>query len=171
MHPGVPNVGVPAIVPFDVAGDVPVDQLWQQVAALNGLDQETLHRLMQLGSVQEFPEGTVLFSEGEGHAQLYFVCTGAIRLEMATPGNRRQTILSAGPGDLLAWSSLIGDCVMTSTAIATRRSMAVVFSAEKLKSALEQDFHLGYHVMKVVARALSRRLVATRLQLLDLYHR
>jgi len=167
MNPGVSKLDEPS----GEAASPAAELLWQQVAAVNGLDQQTLHRLMQLGSVQEFPAGTVLFSEGERHAQLYFVCSGTIRLEMATPGNRRQTILSAGPGDLLAWSALIGDCVMTSTAIATRNSTALVFSADKLQSALEQDSHLGYHVMKVVARALSRRLVATRLQLLDLYQR
>jgi CRP/FNR family cyclic AMP-dependent transcriptional regulator len=147
------------------------EQLWQQVARLNDLDQATLLQLKQLGTMREFKEGTVLFTEGEHHPQMYFVCSGAIQLDMATPGSRRQTILSAGPGDLLAWSSLIGDCVMTATAIATRPSLAMAFKSTELKQALEHDSRMGYQVMQLVARALSRRLVATRLQLLDLYRR
>lgn len=144
---------------------------WQLIGKLNGLDRATLIKLAELGSIRTFPQGTVLFSEGEHHEQLYFLGRGTVQLQMLTPASDRQTILTVGEGELLAWSALIGDGRMTATAIAAEETMAAVFEVHKLKAALEVDFQLGYQLMKGVAKALARRLVATRLQLLDLYHR
>ncbi|MEZ6133489.1 MAG: cyclic nucleotide-binding domain-containing protein [Pirellulaceae bacterium] len=144
---------------------------WKLVAALNGLDEATVAKLKSLGTVKSFQEGTILFNESEQHAQLYFVCHGNFRLEMVTQACGMQTILSVGVGELLAWSALIGDRSMTATATAMQDSAAIVFDAASLKAALDADVVLGYAVMQAVARALSRRLLATRLQLLDLYGR
>jgi CRP-like cAMP-binding protein len=149
----------------------PNSEAWKKIASLNDLDDSTIAKLAVLGSVRSFKEGTILFNEGEQHQLLYFVCSGAFRLDMVTPACGTQTILSVGAGELLAWSSLIGDRRMTATAIAIRDSEAIVFDAEELKLVLDADACLGYEVMKAVARALSRRLLATRLQLLDLYGR
>ena len=146
-------------------------EAWRKIASLNSLDQATVAKLATLGTVRQFKEGTILFNEGEQHQQLYFVCEGAFRLEMLTPACGAQTILSVGVGDLLAWSALIGDGIMTATAVAMQESCAIVFDAERLKPALEADNSLGYQVMKAFSRALSQRLLATRLQLLDLYQR
>jgi CRP/FNR family transcriptional regulator, cyclic AMP receptor protein len=149
----------------------PDTEAWQKIGSLNELDAATVAKLVVLGSVRHYKEGTVLFNEGEQHQLLYFVCQGAFKLDMVTPACGTQTILSIGAGEWLAWSSLIGDRVMTATAIAIQDSDAIVFDAEKLKLALDADACLGYQVMQAVARGLSRRLLATRLQLLDLYGR
>ena len=71
---------------------------------------------------------------------------------------------------MLAWSSLLGDGMMTATATATEFSEAVFFDAGELNALLEKNVELGFEMMRVVAKSLSRRLLATRLQLLDLYH-
>jgi CRP-like cAMP-binding protein len=90
---------------------------------------------------------------------------------MLTAKSGRQTILSIGSGDLLAWSAVIGDRVMTATAITLEPTKVVMIHAAQLLDLLERRSDLGFQVMRALARALSRRLLATRLQLLDLYHR
>jgi CRP/FNR family transcriptional regulator, cyclic AMP receptor protein len=102
---------------------------------------------------------------------MYFVVDGSLRLEMTTTQFGRQTILTVGSGDLLAWSAILGDGTMTSTAVVNERSQLIAIVASDLKSELERDTAFGYEVMKVIAKSLSIRLLATRLQLLDLYHR
>ncbi len=144
---------------------------WRTVAEFNVLDDSSVAKLELLGSIRCFGEGEILFNEGEHHRLLYFVTKGAVRLDMLTPGCGIQTILSVGAGELLAWSSLIGDRVMTAAAIAQQDTEAIVFNADKLRQAIDADASLGYQVMQAVARGLSRRLLATRLQLLDLYGR
>lgn len=88
---------------------------------------------------------------------------------MLTPNSGRQTILSLGENDFVAWTSLLGDRVMTATAVVTSETDTLVFDVDELQRLLEADHDLGYQVMRVVAKGLLRRLVATRLQLLDLY--
>ncbi|XZE56814.1 Crp/Fnr family transcriptional regulator [Planctomycetaceae bacterium SH139] len=133
--------------------------------------EDDLEALAEVGELKSFPRGTVLFSEGEQHEQLYFLCDGSIQLDMETTGHGRRSILSVGAGDLLAWSALVGEAVMTTTATVTEPVEAVVFAGPTLTTLLESNPKLGYHFMRSVSKMLSRRLLATRLQLLDLYRR
>lgn len=143
----------------------------EECTALHELGTTEIAKLASIGKVMQLAEGLILFHEGEPHGQLYFVTGGSIRLDMVTARCGRQTILSVGGGDLLAWSSLVGNGTMTATATANEDSEAVAFDAAALQILLEQDAKLGYLVMRVIATSLSRRLLATRLQLLDLYHK
>jgi CRP-like cAMP-binding protein len=58
---------------------------------------------------------------------------------------------------------------MTCTAVTLDNVEAVVVTGAKLLELCEQDHEFGYHLMRRMATALSRRLLATRLQLLDLF--
>lgn len=144
--------------------------LLRQMIVAEDLDDSAVESLAKIAQLETYAEGTVLFSEGEQHGQMYFVVGGSITLNMMTAKFGRQTILSVGSRDLMAWSALLGDQIMTSTAIAVEEATCIVFHADSLRKLLEQESMLGYRVMTVVAKAMSRRLVATRLQLLDLYH-
>lgn len=59
---------------------------------------------------------------------------------------------------------------MTSMAVAAGNVELVALDTESLQQLLQQQHELGYLVMRALAKSLSRRLLATRLQLLDLYH-
>jgi CRP-like cAMP-binding protein len=126
--------------------------------------------LCAIASMAEFPTGTVIFSEGDLDDRLYFLSKGTVSLEMATPRGGKQRILTIGAGDLLAWSGLLGDGRMTSTATALEPIRMIEFWADPLRELCDSNHEVGYVVMSRVAKALSRRLLATRLQLLDLYH-
>ena len=142
------------------------------ISSLNELSEAHIAEVASFTELQSYPAGTVLFREGQYHDRLYFVCSGMVQLNMATTIRDRgqQTILSISSDDVLAWSALIGDSIMTATAVATEDTTVISLVASKLKQALDAKPELGYQFMKAVAKALSRRLLATRLQLLDLYH-
>ena len=143
----------------------------RNISSLSALNDEAIAELAVHTELQTYPAGTILFTEGQHHDRLYFVCEGMVQLNMATTarGRGRQAILSVGSDDVLAWSALIGDAIMTATAIATEDTRVISMIASKLKSVLDANPSLGYQFMTAVAKALSRRLLATRLQLLDLY--
>lgn len=143
----------------------------RKLVTLRDLSEDSLHKLAGLATVKTYPEGTVLFSEGEVHDRIYFIVEGELKLEMKTTKSGRETILTVGSGDLLAWSAILSDGVMTSSAICTKPSRVIEIIASELKSRFEQDVSFGYQMMTVIGKALSLRLLATRLQLLDLYHR
>lgn len=146
-----------------------MEQALRQMTTISRLSDNYNERLEAVARLVTYPIGTMLFSEGETHNQIYFICSGSVRLEMLTPNSGRQTILSLGENDFVAWTSLLGDRVMTATAVVTSETDTLVFDVDELQRLLEADHDLGYQVMRVVAKGLLRRLVATRLQLLDLY--
>lgn len=142
----------------------------RSLEALAELSDAAIDELSSLGEYHIHSAGTVLFSEGDVHDKIYFICSGTVTLDMVTANCGRQTILSVGRGDLLAWSAFVGDGIMTATAVAAEEVQAVSIQAEGLQKLLDAKPDLGYQVMRTVAQGLSRRLLATRLQLLDLYH-
>lgn len=141
----------------------------RQFALARNAPETAIESLAALGEVITFSAGTVLFSEGDRHDSLYLICGGSVSLEMVTAQCGRQRILTVGPGDLVAWSALVGSGQMTATAWTMEASPMLVFSGTELRRRCEADHEFGYAVMSWVARAMGRRLLATRLQLLDLF--
>ena len=133
------------------------------------LSAPTRAALAAVADVVEFAEGTCIFTEGSQHAQFYLLVSGRVALEMNVPARGSVRILSLEAGDLLAWSALLGSGTMTATAWAIEPSTAIVVSADELSRLCEHDPRSGFEIMRQVASALSRRLLATRLQLLDLF--
>lgn len=136
---------------------------------LRGMPSELVVRLGQLAHARAYQAGEALFAEGSTHPEFHVIVEGDVRLDMLVPRRGRVPILSAGPGDVLAWSALVGNSVMTSTAVALQDVRTVAFRKDQLLSLCESEPEIGYHVMRQLASALSRRLLATRLQLLDLF--
>ncbi len=133
------------------------------------LHDPTLQRLVEVSSLKQYPRGTVLFREGSQNGDLFLLRAGRVMLEMNVPGRGKLAILTLGPGEMAAWSALLGEGEMTATAVTLDDVQAVVASGAKLREMCEQDHEFGYHLMRTMATALSRRLLATRLQLLDLF--
>lgn len=145
-------------------------QLMRSMPALADADASVLAELESLARVVDVPAGTVLFSEGDIHTDLYFVASGTMALDMVTAHCGKQQILTVGEGDLIAWSSLLGGGRMTASAVASEESRLVAFDAKQLRDLCERNHELGYAVMSCSAKLICRRLLATRLQLLDLFH-
>ncbi len=136
---------------------------------LRAIPGEFVSKLERLAQARSYPAGDVLFVEGIAHPEFHLIVEGHVRLDMHVPQRGRVPILSAGPGDVLAWSSLVGDSVMTSTGVALEDVRTIAFRSDKLLGLCETEHEIGFHVMRQLASALSRRLLATRLQLLDLF--
>ena len=133
------------------------------------LSDATAEKLATLVTSCDFPAGAVLFQEGAVNPQLYLIVAGEIGLEMCVPARGCTRILTLGPGDLLAWSSLLGEGRMTATAVALSPAKLLAASAPDVGALCLADREFGFELMRGMALALSKRLIATRLQLLDLY--
>ena len=142
----------------------------QTIGLPDKLSPSSAEQLAALASLLTWPEQKVLFREGEVHSKLYWIETGRVRLEMSGTRSGASALLTVGPGDLLAWSALLGDGRMTATATTTESTTLIVFDVEPLLRLCEENHDIGYRVMSTVAKLLSKRLIATRLQLLDLFH-
>lgn len=133
------------------------------------LPEPVLAKLAALARVIEWNEGELVFREGDVQRDLFVVSSGHVVLEMNIPGRGATRILTVRSGELLAWSALLGKGRMTTSAITLEPTMAVAIPGDQLLALCQSDAEVGSHVMGQVANALSQRLVATRLQLLDLF--
>ncbi|NND98065.1 MAG: Crp/Fnr family transcriptional regulator [Pirellulaceae bacterium] len=133
------------------------------------LPPNVIQSIAEVACVRHLRQGAYVFREGLENRDLFLVRSGRIALEMNVPGRGPVRILTVGSGEMIGWSALLGAGKMTASALVVEVAELVVSPAEKLQQECEASSEFGFHLMRQMADALSRRLVATRLQLLDLF--
>jgi len=136
---------------------------------LANLPERGIEAFCAMSRLEHFAPGAVLFSEGAPHPDFHLMLAGHVRLDMNVPPRGRMPLLTVGPGDILAWSALVSRGVMTTSAVALDAVQTAAIDGVQLRRLCDEQPETGYVLMRELAAALSRRLVATRLQLLDLF--
>lgn len=133
------------------------------------LSDDVLESIATIAQPANYPAGATIFREGSVDHNLYLIASGLVALEMHVPGRHRVRLLSLGPGDMLAWSSLLGEGRMTASAMAVEPTEIIAIPARSLLDLCAGNPQTGYEIMQQMSFALAKRLLATRLQLLDLF--
>lgn len=141
----------------------------QEIGFSAELPDPVIDDLARESTVDLVPAGKSLFREGSEARNIYLLRTGRMALEMNVPGRGVTRILTLGPGDMVGWSALLDGGKMTASAVAVDDCEVVFAPAARLRELCDSNRDFGYHLMRQMATALSQRLVATRLQLLDLF--
>lgn len=127
-------------------------------------------RLAELGEVQRAAPDEVLLQEGVETDRLGILLSGLLSLRVTVAGRGRATLMTVEPGDIFGWTALVPPFRSTSTVVALEDSEVLVIEAARLRDAM-QDEALAISIYPPLLQSVSRRLVATRNQLLDLYAR
>ncbi len=143
------------------------DQL-KPFALFDDISDHHLQRLMNLGLAQHYSSGITLFQENSYHHTFYLVVEGLVGLDIHLPRRKPKRILTITSGEILAWSSILSDGSMTTSAVTLAPTQLIAWPADKLMQLCKEDHEVGFLMMQRVAQALSRRLSSTRLQLLDM---
>jgi CRP/FNR family cyclic AMP-dependent transcriptional regulator len=133
------------------------------------LSAPTRDRLAGHGRLVDLPEGVTVVQEGAPCQDLGLVVSGRIALRLSLPGERDRTILTLETGDVFGWSALLPPSIATSTGIAIAPTRAILFDGDDLRTAVAVDCELAAAIYQRLFASVARRLVATRVQLLDLY--
>lgn len=133
------------------------------------LSADTRARLAALGRLVDLPEGFAVVQEGAPCQDLGIVIKGRIALRLSLPGEKDRTILTLESGDVFGWSALLPPAIATSTGVAVAPSRAILFDGDSLRTAVAVDCELAAAIYQRLLASVARRLVATRVQLLDLY--
>jgi len=136
-----------------------------------GLSPEAVARLAGIAEVRDVEPGTELVSEGQITEAFSIVLAGRVALRTLVPERGMVTILTVEAGDILGWSAIVPPHRGTSTGIAIEPVQLLELPGERLRVLLRSDHALAASVYPRVLQAVSRRLSATRLQLLDLFAR
>jgi CRP/FNR family cyclic AMP-dependent transcriptional regulator len=115
------------------------------------------------------PAGTPLIREGRNADVFWAIRSGRASLGVAAPGSGMLVLETLHAGDILGWTWLFPPYRWHFDADALDEVHAVVFDAACLRRKCDADPALGFHLTQRFARVLDQRLLATRMQLLDLY--
>lgn len=133
------------------------------------LGEKYLDEFVSRGKVLFCEPDELLFKEGDCNESTYIIVKGQIELFMTVPGRGESRILSLGRGDLVAWSPITGDAIMTCSARCLQPSTLLRWKSQEIQDQMQSDNEFGFRFMKLTSSVLAKRLVATRLQLLDLF--
>ena len=122
-----------------------------------------------MATVKDYAPGTTSFARVRRPPGFISWSRGASTLELCTAGEGCTRLQTVGPGELLGWSPVLGLSEMTATARVIEPTTLVVVDAKQLVTLCEHNPRFGYEFMRRTALALSQRLSATRLQLLDVF--
>ena len=119
--------------------------------------------------VIRYKAGTIIFREGDHSKDFFIIKSGQVVLEITVPPKGRRSILTVGPGELFSWSALVEPRVENASARASVDTEALRVDGETLMKLCEEDSALGLEVYRTLAKVISSRLIATRLQFLDVF--
>ncbi len=124
-------------------------------AALKGVEPGKARRLMALAKHENFVEGDVLTREGEALDRLYFIVSGAARVDVGGA-----MVGVCGHDDILGEIGFMNDGAATATAIVTHSGRAMSFDRAILKAALAKDPELRNALEAAFSANLLRKLVS-----------
>jgi CRP-like cAMP-binding protein len=136
-----------------------------------GLSPETVARLAGIAEIKDVAAGTELIREGMVTEAFAIVLSGRVALRTLVPERGMVTILTVEPGDIIGWSAVVPPHRGTSNAVAIEPVRVLELPGDRLRALLRSDHALAASVYPRLLQAVSRRLAATRMQLLDLFAR
>lgn len=145
------------------------EELLRQIGLGRDLNDDLIGQLASIAAQVPVARGATIFRENQRHQRVYWIIDGAVTLEMSPSHAGPKAVLTVGTGDLLAWSAFLGNQRMTTTAIASTDVQLIGFDSDRVRRLCDDNYEIGYRFLQSLAEALSRRLVATRLQLLDMF--
>lgn len=145
-----------------------IERLLSQHDFFAGMDAEYLALIAGCGRNAVFRDGEFLFRESAPAQTFYLVREGAIALEITAPAGVL-TVQTVGVGEVAGFSWLFGPHSWQFDGRAVGQVHAVELDGTCLRAKCDADPRLGYDLMRRFAGLATRRLQATRLQLMDVY--
>ena len=126
-------------------------------------------KLLGVAETFQHKAGADIFHEGDPSLYIYVVKTGHVAVELHVPSKGRRTIFTASPGDVFGWSALVEPRIETASARAVEDAEVLGIKGGLLMDMSREDCELGFEVYRTLASVIMARLIATRLQLLDIF--
>lgn len=127
-----------------------------------------LDRLVELAKVVHLKKDEILFREGEQNPNFYLIVEGPVALEVTLPRQMLQ-VQRLGAGDGLGWSAALVGRGKYFQARALDDVEALAFDGSAVLEACQKDPEFGFAFMMRLLDVVSKRMQATRMQLVDMH--
>jgi CRP/FNR family transcriptional regulator, cyclic AMP receptor protein len=136
------------------------------------LDDESLKPLMRVATLRHIPRNTFVLHAGDRTDNIYFVLSGALKVQLSDEEGREVILSMLGPGEMFGEMGVLDDHPRSATVLAVESSDVVVIGKEDFRRCMVDNPDVALFIM----RSLTKRLrLADRhiesLALLDVYGR
>lgn len=115
-----------------------------------------------------FREGELVLKQGRAADRFYLIRSGRISLELQGAGHALK-IMTVGDGDMLGWSWLVPPYTWHYDGRALTDVALIGFDATCVRRKCDDDPAFGYEMFRRFTQLIVDRLMATRIQLVDVY--
>lgn len=121
------------------------------------LPKKHLKKIEKLAEVHEFKKGDVLVREGTFSRSFFVVLEGAA--DVSVRGRRRNSV---GRGEFFGELAILNNAERSATVTATTNLSTAEFDSRDLKTLLESEPKIAFHMLQVLARRMQDMVVAPR---------
>ena len=149
-----------------------VKALLKTIPEFEQLPDADVDLVARLAKVGEARAGSMVDVQGEPATKFYILVSGRLGVVLELDfgvAKKNYMVTSVGPGQMFAYSGLVGNPHYTAGSRAMANSTYLEFDVAKLDSAFNEDPRLGHVMMKMVAQTIASRLRAMQLQLAQQY--
>jgi CRP/FNR family cyclic AMP-dependent transcriptional regulator len=136
------------------------------------LDDECLKPLTRVSMLRNIPRHTVVLHDGDRTDNIYFVLSGALKVQISDEEGREVILSILGPGELFGEMGVLDDHPRSATVLAVESSEVVVIGKADFKRCLVENPDVSLFIMRNLAKRL--RLADRNIEslaLLDVYGR
>ena len=128
------------------------------------LDESQLNTLLSHSHADTFPQGEIIFTQGDEATRLFILIEGAVDLTVKT-GEKIDFMTSKieREGAVFGMPSMVAPYRYNVTATCLKPSKVLTFEADRLKKEMENDTKMGMEIMKRLATLYFNRLNEMRL--------
>ena len=138
-------------------------------AFFSTFSDEHIQLLTGCASNQIFQKGEFLIRKDSEATHFFLLRSGRVAIDLHVPSRGQVTTQTITTDDILGWSWLIPPYHYDFDGRALEQTRVIALDAVCLRDKCEKDAELGYTLLKTFAGEMTKRLQATRLQLLDMY--
>ena len=132
------------------------------------MSREHLDFISGCASHVRFRGGDLVLTQGRKSDRFYLIRSGEISLELHA-ANRTLEITTVGEGEMVGWSWLVPPYTWHYDGRAINDVCLFAFNADCVRNKCDADPVFGYDMFKRFSSLIVDRLMATRIQLLDIY--
>lgn len=132
-----------------------------------GLSLDQISMLAKAANEEKVELGHFFLREGDEVPYLYLIEEGTVNILIELPTRDKEIIVSTiGQGEVFGWSALVPPHKAIASAKATTPCRVVAIDCRELLRVFEEDYQLGYVMMKKVAQMTRDRISGMNIEML-----
>ena len=133
-----------------------------------GLTVDEVCNIAMIANEVSYPAGATIFRDGEEATRLFVLTSGTVDLEFHIQRPNKVDIAYVGSiaeGEPFALSAVLEPYRLNATCVADGPVQTIAIESAPLRALCDLNCHVGYAIMRQIARAQTERLSFARIQL------